>query len=72
MNSDQRHIFTLAMYVPGEGVVQDHTSLGISERCFRTDQFLDLGWFISKENLAEAGSMAALGMKIIFDTRMRD
>ncbi|EUC39943.1 hypothetical protein COCMIDRAFT_41639 [Bipolaris oryzae ATCC 44560] len=60
MNSDQRHIFTLAMYVPGEGVVQDHTSLGISERCFRTDQFLDLGWFISKENLAEAGSMAAL------------
>ncbi|ENI01104.1 hypothetical protein COCC4DRAFT_148871 [Bipolaris maydis ATCC 48331] len=60
MENDQRHIFTLAIYIPSEDVVQDHTSLGMYERCFRTDQALDLGWFISKENLAEAGSMAAL------------
>lgn len=72
MENDQRHIFTLAIYIPSEDVVQDHTSLGMYERCFRTDQALDLGWFISKENLAEAGSMAALGMKVIFDARIRD
>jgi hypothetical protein len=65
MENDHRHIFTLAMYIPDEDVMRDHTFLGISERCFRTDQPLDLDWFISKENLAEAGSMAALGTNII-------
>jgi hypothetical protein len=61
LESDHRHIFILAMYIPSEKTVPGINPEIVSERCFRTDQPLDLVWYIEKESLAEAGSMAVSG-----------
>jgi hypothetical protein len=57
IDSDQRHIFTLALYSPSQQAAQG-SKLFDSPRCFRTNQSLNLGWFIDQEASSEAGNMA--------------
>jgi hypothetical protein len=57
IDGEQRHIFTLVLYSPSQQAPRG-SKLFDSDRCLRTDRSLDLGWFINKEGLAEAGNMA--------------
>ncbi|KAF2194711.1 hypothetical protein K469DRAFT_706201 [Zopfia rhizophila CBS 207.26] len=55
---DNRYIFTRYFYVPSRmtNTLEKETEKE-TERLVRTDQSLDLGWFINREALAEAGNM---------------
>ncbi|KAF2028956.1 hypothetical protein EK21DRAFT_90173 [Setomelanomma holmii] len=53
---DKRQIFTLALYVPPRAPADD-SDIVATERYFRTDQPLNLGWYIDKEASSEAGDM---------------
>jgi NAD(P)H-flavin reductase len=57
IDSDQRHVFTLALYSPSQQAAQGSKRFD-SPRCFRTDQSPNLGWFIDQEASSEAGNMA--------------
>jgi hypothetical protein len=58
LETDTRHIFTLALYVPDESSSAG-SRLGIpGERWVRTHNPLDLSWYIGNEASVEAGNMA--------------
>ena len=59
---DHRHIFTIALYTPPNTKLQT-VEERIGKRWFETDQSLDVGWYISKENSADAGNMVVSGIR---------
>jgi hypothetical protein len=58
---DERQIFTLALYIPPRAPA-DVSGILATERYLRTDQPLNLEWYIDKEASSEAGDMMVSGM----------
>lgn len=59
---DRRLIFTLVLYVPdvtqGSAAISQVAKGLVQDRLLRTDQPLNLSWYIESEWSAEAGNMA--------------
>lgn len=59
---DRRHVFTLAIFEPAQrSTSQTRFYEKTNDRFFRTDQSLDLDWYIDRESSADAGNMAVSG-----------
>jgi hypothetical protein len=69
LDMDRRKIFTLVLYIPharAQSVYAPQSELLRSTRCVRTNEALDLRWYIDKEAASEAGNMM-ISCKILID-----